>query len=132
MQTTTVLRPGDVVTCPKAPGVRHEGLVMPFGIFHNSPESGECLVSLEKFCSGRPYTVSRTANAAVRSMAVSRAWQMLQNPRPWHLVEWNCQHSVSYALTGQGRSDKVRTAGMVLLAGGVLYCLSQAQGSGRA
>ena len=107
MTTFMMLRPGDVIARPKSFGLQHLGMVMPNGIFHNAPERGECLVTLEEFCAGRNFSIW-TQPDSIRWAAVFRAQEMLLSPRSYNLFFWNCEHSVTFALTGNGESAQLQ------------------------
>lgn len=113
---------GDVVSVDKGL-FTHVGVVLPGGILENSPGHRERVVSYAEFCGGQTPRVKRTgANAA---LVMARAAKILRNPREYHAVNQNCEHTVNEVL--QGKAESPQLAGWALLGGiiGLMALLSR-------
>jgi hypothetical protein len=87
---------GDLVSRPKAPGLRHVGVVVGFDtILHNLPGKGEHLSTVQEFSSGRLITVNRRgANAA----------EVFMRARRVSIIQRSTTRSSATANTPRGRS----------------------------
>lgn len=108
----THLNVGDKVIVPKMGGVNHVGIFVFNGVLHNSPGKGEHLSTLEKFANGQIPTVERT-NSNPRWVE-KRAYEILQNPRPYDLMNRNCEHTAHDILTSRPESPQL-VAGLIAL-----------------
>lgn len=100
--------PGDVLSRRKGP-IMHRGVVLDDGrVLHNTPGRGEHISSVHDFSNGHKVRVERRSYAQ-RQAALARAerWR----PRPYHLLNNNCEHTVSRA--GTGRSDSPQLRGWI-------------------
>jgi hypothetical protein len=116
---------GDLLSRPKFLGVvavEHFGVaVAPNTVLHNTPEKGEHLSTVEEFSAGQPITVRHTGVDPSTVMARSR--QILANPKKYHAVARNCQHTVSEILKGIATSPVVVTLFIVAMVGVLLFFL---------
>jgi hypothetical protein len=114
---------------PKASGwVAHNGLELVIAdgtrkVFHNSPMTGPTICSYEDFAESLPVTEKRdeTTNLDVISQRISA---LLEQKRKYHVVDFNCEHAVSWVLDGVSNSPQVRgTLSGGILLGGVCWLL---------
>lgn len=97
--------PGDVVSRRKGL-VMHRGVVLADGrILHNSPFRGEHVVSEKEFRAGKRLHVERTECPRQRRFAASA---VPDDGRGYNLLTNNCEHTVSRAMTGKGRSPQLK------------------------
>lgn len=97
MMMSPTPKPGDVLFRPKGP-FTHTGIYMPGGlVFDNAPERGEGLVSWQGFSQGQPVAF-RSVSSLEALQNVQRVRVMLANPRPYTLLDNNCQDSVTKAV----------------------------------
>ncbi len=96
--------PGDIVSRRKGL-VMHKGVVLADGsILHNSPFTGEHVVSESEFRDGKRLHVSRTYDERLR-----RAASSAKPSRSYNLLTNNCEHTVSRAMTGQAESPQLKS-----------------------
>lgn len=94
---------GDVLIRDKCLGIMHVGVCAGPGIvFHNSPDKGEHISTLEEFSMGKP--VRAQPNAAAPADVALRIQQKLIQPAKYDLLTRNCEHSASEVVCGQSTS----------------------------
>lgn len=113
METHMEYRPGDVVSRRKGL-VMHRGIVLEDGqVFHNTPRQGEHISSLNEFRQDKRMFVHEM-NAPERLEALRSCGQ--ESDRGYNLFTNNCEHSISRAATGKGKSPQLIS---FLVSGGV-------------
>jgi len=115
-------RPGDVLSRRKGI-VMHRGIALGNGqVLHNTPFSGEHVCSEAEFSQGHRIYVDEVDDAH-RSAVVHRARH--SDGGGYHLLDNNCEHTVTRALTGEASSPQLR--GMVggLLAGTLVLAVTR-------
>lgn len=116
--------PGDVVARRKGVVV-HKGLVLDDGrVLHNMPARGEHVSSVAEFADGHRIEVVPQA-LDQRRAAVRRAEDALRRPRSYHLLEHNCDHTVTHLTEGRARSPQL--ANWLLGAGAALAVFAVAR-----
>lgn len=107
MNLIAFLKPGDVLTAPKALGfVQHMGLVVGTNqVLQNTPERGEHLSTVEGFAQQRPVKVVRTG--ADPRLVQARTSQALRQRSKYDLLSNNCEHTVTKVLNGVAHSPQV-------------------------
>lgn len=98
---------GDLLTRPKALGlIRHEGVWLGSNrVATNTPEAGECIVSLQDFAAGQ--CVSLQATHADLAAVARNAERVFSRPRKYNVLFRNCQHTASEIIHGVPRSALV-------------------------
>lgn len=117
---------GDLLFRPKALGiVEHCGVSLGNGyVLHNSPERGEEVVPVTVFAAGQPVRVQATGQPPLA--VLSRAQQVLANPRSWHGTDRNCEHTATEVVYGKPSSPQlVDIVVMSLAALGLAYFLTR-------
>ena len=97
------VRLGDIVSVAKAP-FTHVGVVVPNGVFQNSPNSYERVVSWQDFSQGRPMTVTHTGMEAW--LVMHRVEKILAAPRAYNALTQNCEDTVNEVIYGQAKSPQ--------------------------
>ncbi len=106
-------QPGDIVSRRKGI-VMHRGLILEDGrVYHNTPFKGEHVSTLHEFRKNRRMSVHPT-NEFKRDETLQRYRDRLD--RPYNLFTNNCEHTISRAATGRGRSPQLAS---YLISGGV-------------
>ncbi|MCY3884804.1 MAG: hypothetical protein OXG24_07765 [Gammaproteobacteria bacterium] len=106
-------RPGDIVSRRKGL-VMHRGIVLEDGqVFHNTPFQGEHVSSLHEFRKNKRMFVHEMD--AVERLEALRACGG-NSDRNYNLFTNNCEHTISRASTGKGRSPQLVS---FLISGGV-------------
>jgi hypothetical protein len=83
--------------------IEHEGVVVGVNaVYHNTPEKGEHVSTISEFSAGQKIRIERT-NADAQ-MLLTRVRSALRNPKKYHLVFRNCQHTASEMIHGTARS----------------------------
>ena len=106
-------RPGDVVSRRKGL-VMHRGIVLEDGqVFHNTPFQGEHVSSMSEFRKNkRMFVHEMDSSEHLDSLHIRRAGL----DRNYNLFTNNCEHTISRATTGRGRSPQLVS---FLISGGV-------------
>lgn len=110
------VRIGDIVSVEKGL-FTHVGVVVPGGVFHNSPGSYEQIVSWAEFSQGRQMTLTPTHMEAW--LVMHRVEKILTAPRVYDAVNQNCEHTVNEVVYGEKKSPQL--GGMI--AAGALVTL---------
>lgn len=106
------LIPGTVLSCEKAPGINHVGVVVgPDLVFHNAPGRGEHVSSVEAFAQGRP--VKATVTGVSPALVLDRVRTRLTRPRAYDVFSSNCDHSVTAVLQGSASSPQLQGFGVI-------------------
>ena len=114
---------GDLLTRLKFPGVVHVGVVVGVNLVcHNTPERGEHISTLSEFAAGQTNVGVRRTNADPSSV-ISRANQLLANPKRYDPVNRNCEHTAFEIVYGAAKSRAVLTFVCLFLVGAVLLLL---------
>lgn len=104
------LRPGDWLTCKKNLFITHVGVHLGNGqVLQNTPIRGEHVVDWDGFSQGRPVSYRHTNTPP--HLVYLRASQLLRQPRPYHPIINNCEHTASKVI------DDIRISGQVLIWG---------------
>ena len=93
-------------------------------VFHNTPEQGEHLDSLDASLKGLQAWMWDIA-PDYQGAAHVRLIEALENPLPYHYSLNNCQQTVSRIVTGVAQSPTLRAAGLCLGFLGVIYLADQ-------
>lgn len=116
------LYPGDLVRRKKWP-VWHWGVYVGENLLlHNMPGVGEHVSTVADFADGKNLEVFRPSNA-LRSRILIRAHEILEHPERYSFLWRNCEHTVSEAATGDGRSETVVTLMFILLTSACLAAM---------
>jgi hypothetical protein len=112
-------------------GVWHHGIVreMPYvtaGFFmveiaHNIKLTGIGITDLAQFADGQPVFLHRRPLPAQVPDILARVDSSVG--QPYHLFAQNCEHFASFAFTGKAESTSVKTAGVLTLAGLIIFGL---------
>lgn len=106
-------QPGDIVSRRKGV-LMHSGLVLEDGrVYHNTPFKGEHVSTMHEFQKNRRMSVHAT-NEFERDEAL-RSYRD-RSDRPYNLFTNNCEHTISRATTGRGKSPQLAS---YLISGGV-------------
>lgn len=109
----TNLKPGTIISVPKAPFVRHVGLCIENGLVaHAQPNSGACITSLTDFSGGHPVRIDRIAQNP--HFAVKAAHALVDAGYSYSLFASNCEHFVSLCERGEMRSPQLRLVMLVV------------------
>ncbi len=103
---------GDKIVVTKFGGVRHVGIFVFNGVLHNSPGKGEHLSTLDEFTKGQVPVIEKTN--ATPWLVEQRANEILRNPRPYDLMNRNCEHTAHDLLTSRPESPQL-VAGLLAL-----------------
>ena len=71
------------------------------------PDSLPRLVPLAVFADGNGVNIYSSPNSE-RAAILTRAWQVVENPRAYDLLSNNCQHLKNYVLTGRRYSEDLQ------------------------
>lgn len=82
-------------------------------MYHNAPGRGEHVSSVADFANGTPVTVVH-ANADA-STVVARVRTRLAKPRPYDVVNNNCEHAANAVVTGRAFSPQLQALAIVTL-----------------
>lgn len=95
---------GDFILRPKLRGlVQHIGVVIGCNlVFHNNPEKGEHVSTIEEFAAGQDVIVQPTGADA--NLVSARLQQALAAPKSYHPLFRNCQHTASWLVKGAAKS----------------------------
>ncbi len=108
--------PGDTLSRRKGL-VRHTGVALGDGrVLHNLPGRGEHISSEAAFGNGQQVQVQRRSRAQrERALAGARRYDLAHNygysqanPRRYHLLSNNCEHTVHRVSSGRARSPQLR------------------------
>ncbi len=104
------LNVGDKISRPKANGlIKHVGVYLGNErVFHNLPGRGEHVSSLAEFVAGQQMTVIPSPADLNVVQLNWRVQERLNNPKPYHTTDYNCEHAASYVLTGQTDSPQLQ------------------------
>jgi hypothetical protein len=112
----TSIEPGDLLSRPKWP-VIHKGVVTPDGkVFHNTPQRGEHISTIEEFSVGKSVKAIKSP-ASRRGDILQRLEKAVFNPQRYSYTKYNCDHSSSQILTGNAASPQLAVC---MLVGGFL------------
>jgi hypothetical protein len=109
------IRVGDILSRPKCYGVvQHIGICVGHDlVLSNMPEKGEHLSSVEEFCDGEPLSIRPSGADPV--FVIARARKILSNPRRYHAVFRNCQHTTNEAAFGVAKSPAMKSGMSIAL-----------------
>ena len=98
---------GDIIERPKGFGLtRHRGVLLGVDqVLHNTPERGEHLSTLAEFA--QKQVVSLYARCKDVHAALSRTEKILSDPRKYHLIVRNCDHTVNDVVFGKPSSPQL-------------------------
>jgi hypothetical protein len=107
------LLPGDVIERPGPWPTQHRGIFVGVDFYgrayviHNAKDGRVCQEPFEIFAAGLPVTlIKRVAQDAVRQkQIVSRAQSLLG--KPYDLINFNCDHLVTFAASGAATSPQL-------------------------
>jgi hypothetical protein len=114
------VRIGDIVSVQKGP-FTHVGVVVPTGIFQNSPNSYERIVSWQEFSQGKPVKITHTNSEAW--LIIHRVEKLLAAPRAYNAFTQNCEHTVNEVVYGESNSPQLGTAFVGTLLGVALVAI---------
>lgn len=125
------LLPGTVVSAPKAPGIRHVGLIsgawrgrMPM-VFASSPSTGGFdEIGWPQFSSGQLVRIDGYPGNLDPSEVIERATELIG--LPYHLFSANCEHVVAYCHGLEPRSQQLEGALALCAIGAGLLALAKA------
>lgn len=75
-------------------------------VFHNHPDSGERITSVEQFANGRTITVSKRGVTDISAFQ-ARLAQAVSNPQKYSFISSNCDHTVNWLRTGEKQSPQL-------------------------
>jgi hypothetical protein len=107
---------GSELSVPKGP-FKHVGTYIGNGrVFHCHPNTGEEIVSLSQFSSGRKITVI-AEGVTDWFHFLRRLGEKVANPESYNLISNNCQHAASELRTGIKKSSQLTgvCAGILLV-----------------
>ena len=84
-------------------------------VFHNNRKNGVELIPLQQFSNGKRVTLTADGVADIDAF-LGRVRYALGNPRPYNLLNYNCEHATSYVRDGVAFSSQVFFGGLALLA----------------
>ena len=122
---------GDHLAVPRV-GYTHHAVYVGDGYVVQNTREGVDLVTLEEFSRGRPVEVIPHEDRAFsRSETVMRALSRV-GQKEYSLLSFNCEHFVSWCISGEYRSPQVRSAaanaaGIALAATQTLIAISKAK-----
>ncbi len=120
--------PGDILSRRKGL-VMHRGIALGDGrVLHNTPFRGEHVTSEAEFSAGRRIYVT-PLEAAHRSAVLRRA---ASHGEGYHLINNNCEHTVSRTVSGVPESPQLRGIVGGLVAGGLVLALTRHPGAAAA
>jgi hypothetical protein len=107
MYCNTTIGIGDVLFRSKCLGlVQHLGVVINHDtVLSNTPERGEHCSTIAEFAHGQELKVQHSG--AQPHNVIARARQILANPKKYHLINRNCQHTTTEAVSGTAQSPLV-------------------------
>lgn len=106
---------GALLSAPKR-FVSHVGLYLGNGlIFHNNPEKGEHISSIDEFSWGQPVRIMRILTGQELLGALQRASQILSAPKRYDALTNNCEHTLSRALGKAQSSPQLQSIGVISL-----------------
>lgn len=116
---TTPLIAGDKISRPKMGGtVRHIGVYLGNNhVFHNSPEMGEHVSTFADFAAGQTVNIDKRDPNVNLVQLNWRVEERLQNRKPYHWSDYNCEDAANYVLTGKTGSEQLQ--GWAAIAAGV-------------
>lgn len=108
------IEPGDILLRPKGQVIDHLAIALGNGfVFQNTPEKGEHLATISEYASGKRVTVRKQPRAN-RRRTLHSIWDRLHNPRPYDVLNNNCEHPIYEATTGKAKSPQLRIVLTVL------------------
>jgi hypothetical protein len=124
MNSNPLVGIGDFLMRPKFLGIDHTGVFLGAGmVFHNTPERGEHVSTVQEFSAGHPIRVQHTgANPAT---VIARVRKALANPKKYNLFFSNCEDSANEATHGKSKSPTVAIIVFLLLSGFIIWCFSR-------
>lgn len=113
---------GALIAAPKGL-VNHVGLSLGNGrVFHNNPENGEHISSIEAFSKGNPISVWGSLAVHEFFDALSRINHILTAPKRYDALANNCEHSLSRVLGRPIGSPQLQFWGaLTLICAGLVY-----------
>jgi|SRR5581483_1297259 len=98
------------VTCDKGVG-KHVGIFIEGeGVFHNAPGKGDHFSSVQAFSTGKMVTYEPITNIDYLTV-INRINARLANPKPYDLLNYNCEDAVYLVLEGRPRSPQRKAVG---------------------
>lgn len=89
-------------------------------VFHNHPDTGAALVTMEVFKSGQNVQYTNRLSHP-RSTVLMRSFRQIKYTNSYHLTNYNCQHASSYSVQGKSSSaGKDNTIATVLVSAALL------------
>lgn len=86
---------------------RHVGVYAGEGmVFHNHPDSGQRLVTLEQFAGGRKIKI-RKAGVGDKQAFFSRLQHAESQPNSYNVFRRNCEHTASTLRSGKANSPQL-------------------------
>lgn len=118
--TIHYLEPGDVIKRPK--GIfEHQGIYLGNNrVFHNTPERGEHVSSLQEFANGHEVGLKWASNGN-RGEILNSAYHAMSNLRKYDPVLNNCEHTVNRILKVTPKSPQLVGFGLFVLLVALLF-----------
>lgn len=124
MNSPNLLRVGDLLLRPKCLGFTHVGVWLGNGVvFHNAPERGEHVSTVEDFASGD--VVSSKSTNAHPAIVLSRVGSRLTTPRAYDLFNNNCEHSANHVVSGKAFSAQLIIGAAIVIASVALLLIAR-------
>lgn len=104
----------------------HVGVFIGNGrVFHNTPERGEHVSTIQEFSGGKPTSLKRSQTPI--HLVWARVRECLSDPQPYSKVWNNCEHTVSKIEKGVHQSVQLR-ATIIICVGllGVMFLKARA------
>lgn len=99
--------------------LQHVGVPRPNGmVLHNSPDNGVELVTYETFAKGQPVK-TRTISGPTETDLAVRLRQILNSNGNYNVTASNCEHLVSYLVSGSAHSPQLQGVFLGAAAGGL-------------
>lgn len=95
---------------------RHEGVVFPNGyVLHTTEKDGIHLTTIKGFAKNREVKVEYVVHPMLHRDAIERARKLLQEKRPYHFTDLNCE-IVARIVTGEpGKSPQVAFLALIAI-----------------
>jgi hypothetical protein len=127
MNNTPTINIGDFLIRPKFLGfVEHVGVFLGNGlVFHNTPERGEHVSTVQEFSAGQPIRVQ--PKAADAESIIARVRRALENPKEYHLLFHNCEDTANETTEGKAKSPTIAFIIIAILIGLVIWLLTRSK-----
>ncbi len=108
---------------PRGPSIHQMILTRSGMIFHNTPDKGEHLTTLDDALAGLPGK-RFDIKPEYQEAAYIRLIESIKNPQAYDAILNNCQHTVNRILTGVAESPTLKIVGIITVTVGVTVLIS--------